>query len=359
MSVPINKRLASLDILRGFDLFLLVGLQPVVWAILSQFGTPGADAVMYQLDHEVWEGFRCWDLVMPLFLFMCGAAMPFSLSPYISGREPRSRAWRKVGRRFVVLFVLGMVVQGNLLSLQPGEFKLYTNTLQAIAAGYVIAAALLLHCRLRGQIVGVVLLLLAYWLPMTLWGDYSPEGNLANRIDAWMLGRFRGDPSYTWVLSSLTFGVTTMLGAWAGQYVRSHREQPGRTALVLLFIGLALIAAGRLWGLQEPIIKRIWTCSMTLYSAGWCWVLLALFYYLVDVKGYHRGLDWLKVYGMNAITAYMLGEVVSFRSIACSLLYGFEPLCGPYYEALITAGNFALLYGLLYVLYKARVFIKI
>lgn len=359
MSVPINKRLASLDVLRGFDLFMLVGLQPVVWQALSQVHAPWADAILYQLDHEVWAGFRCWDLVMPLFLFMCGAALPYSMSRFVSGELPKALAWRKIARRFIILFLLGMVVQGNLLGLVPADFKIYTNTLQAIAAGYVIAAAMVLHLRWRGQVVAVIALLAAYSIPMALTGGCRPEGNLANTIDATILGHFRGDPSYTWIWSSLTFGVTTMLGAWAGQFVRSHRESPQRTALHLFLIGVGLIVLGLVWSLGEPIVKRIWTSSMTLYAGGWSWVLLSLFYYVIDVRGWHRPFDWLKVYGMNAITAYMLGEVVSFKSVAKSLFYGFEPLTGPYYDAVIALGNAAVIYLILWALYRSRVFIKI
>ena len=117
-----NKRLASFDILRGFDLFLLVFLQPVLWSVLSRCDSPLAQSVLYHFDHEVWEGFRFWDLVMPLFLFMSGISMPFAFARYLRGEWPMGRAYRKVVRRFVVLFLLGMVVQGNLLSFCPSYF---------------------------------------------------------------------------------------------------------------------------------------------------------------------------------------------------------------------------------------------
>ena len=167
-----NKRLASLDILRGFDLFLLVFLQPVLWAVLSRCDHELARSVLYHFDHEVWEGFRFWDLVMPLFLFMSGISMPFAFARYLRGELPVAHAYRKVVRRFVVLFVLGMVVQGNLLGLCPAYFQYYTNTLQAIAAGYLIAALLLLRLPLRGQLAGMAVLLAAYSVPMMLCGDY-------------------------------------------------------------------------------------------------------------------------------------------------------------------------------------------
>ena len=138
-----SSRLASLDILRGLTLFLLVFFQPVLWALLSPVDADWSRAVLYHFDHEVWEGFRFWDLVMPLFLFMSGASMPFSFGKML--REGGKMAVvRKVIRRFFILFLLGMVVQGNLLGFDLAHIYIYTNTLQAIAAGYLLTALVML-----------------------------------------------------------------------------------------------------------------------------------------------------------------------------------------------------------------------
>lgn len=355
-----SQRLASLDILRGFDLFLLVFLQPVLWAFLTQWGTPQAQAVLYHFDHEVWQGFRFWDLVMPLFLFMSGTSMPFALARFVRGDAPKWQAVRKVLRRFVILFLLGMVVQGNLLSLQVESLQIYTNTLQAIATGYLIASLLLLYLGWRGQLVAMLLLLAAYTIPMMACGDYSVAGNLACRIDAAILGHYQGDPTYAWLLPSFNFGVTVLLGAFAGQIIRLDREGATvRTALRLTAVGLALVLGGWLWSFDMPVIKRIWTSSMTLLSGGYCFLLMALFYYVVDVCRLHRPFDWLKVYGMNSITAYMLGEVVNFRSVVDSLTYGLQPWLGDYYAAWLTLGNFLLLFAILLLMWRARWFVKI
>ena len=167
-----QQRLSSLDALRGLVLFLLVFLQPVLWSLLSRIDAPFATALLYHLDHEVWEGFRFWDLVMPLFLFMSGASMPFSFSRFLRGEAPKSVAYRKICRRFIILFVLGMVVQGNLLGFNLHAIYIYTNTLQAIAVGYVIAALLVLHFRWRGQLVGIALLLLGFYVAIQIIGRY-------------------------------------------------------------------------------------------------------------------------------------------------------------------------------------------
>lgn len=367
-----SSRLASLDILRGLDLFLLVFFQPVFVALCRVLDLPALDAVARQFDHAPWIGLRLWDLVMPLFLFMTGAALPFSLRKY-EGAADRRPLYRRILRRVALLFVLGMVVQGNLLGLDPDRIYLYSNTLQAIAAGYLIAATVQLRARVRTQLLVAALLLAAYWLPMTLCGDFTPEGNFAERVDRWVLGRFRDGAyrgedelwhfaphyTYTWILSSLTFGVTVLLGSFAGRMMMQGHGDRRRTALKLLAAGAGLLVAGWLWSFQMPVIKRIWTCSMTLLSGGWCFLLMALAYYVVDCRGYVRGLEWLKIYGTNSIAAYLLGECVDFRCVAASLSYGLERYLGAYYAVWLTFANYLIVFLILRWLYRQRIFLKI
>lgn len=121
---PVSGRLASLDILRGFDLFLLVFFQPVFVALGQRLNFPWLNDILYQFDHESWIGFRFWDLVMPLFLFMTGASMPFSFSKFKNAPN-KWHIYRKIIKRFVLLFIFGMIVQGNLLGLNPDSLYLY------------------------------------------------------------------------------------------------------------------------------------------------------------------------------------------------------------------------------------------
>ncbi|WP_418987657.1 acyltransferase family protein [Bacteroides heparinolyticus] len=368
----VSDRLASLDILRGFDLFLLVFFQPVLVALGEQLDFAWLNAVLYQFDHELWVGFRCWDLVMPLFLFMTGAAMPFSFAKF-ARLSDKSMVYRKFAKRFVLLFLFGMVVQGNLLGLDPGRLYLYSNTLQAIAVGYLIAAFILLHLSFKWQIGATLLLLLVYWLPMTFLGDFTPEGNFADKVDRLILGRFRDGAycdadgylhfspnyTYTWIWSSLTFGVTVMLGTFAGKIMKDGGENRRRVVKMLLLTGVGLIGIALLWSLQMPIIKRLWTCSMTLFSGGICFLLMGLFYYWIDYKRRTYGLDWLKIYGMNSITAYLLGETVNFRSVAASVSYGLEQYLGNYYSVWLTFANFLILFFILRTMYRHGVFLKL
>lgn len=178
-----NKRLLSLDVLRGLDIFLLVALQPVLLAVLRQLDCEALnETLLYQLDHAEWEGMRVWDMVMPLFLFMSGVTMPYSLPKYRT-QNGDLKVWMRVLKRFVLLFVLGMVVQGNLLALNPDRVYIYSNTLQAIAVGYLLTVPMVLYLKPKYQIGAIAALLVLYSVPMHLHGDWSAQGNWAAVID--------------------------------------------------------------------------------------------------------------------------------------------------------------------------------
>lgn len=373
----ISGRLESLDILRGFDLFCLVGLEHVVHAMSRAVEGTWFQQVVKVFSHVGWEGFSPWDLVMPLFMFMAGVTIPFSRSRTVG---QRGKMWVRIIKRVVILWLFGMMSQGNLLSLDPDHFYLYSNTLQAIATGYLVAVLLYMVSSLRIQIGVAVLLLLVYWAGMEFitvdgfgGGNYTPDANFAEWVDRVCLGRFRdgatvaadGSPvfaswyHYTWIWSSLTFAVTVMLGMFAGTILKSGSIGNLKKALWLLGGGALMVIAGLFLGNWHPIIKKIWTVSMTLFSGGICWMLMAVFYYVIDYLGFRKGLGWLKVYGMNSIVAYMLMSCVNFRCVAASFLYGLEQYIGPWYDVALTAFSAVIIYVVLLVLYRNRVFLKV
>ena len=373
------KRLESLDALRGFDLFLLVGLEAVMHALDGAIDAPWFDRLMWCFTHVDWEGFSSWDLVMPLFMFMSGITIPFALARY-KREQSRGEAYRRIIKRVVLLWIFGMVCQGNLLGLNPDRIYLYSNTLQAIAMGYLISSVLYLNTSVKTQIIVAITLLLAFWGCME-WiqvgsyggGCYTPDANLAEWVDRIVLGRFRDGASvseagevvfaswytYTWVLSSMTFGVTTLTGMFAGHILKSNSIPPLRKFYYLFGIGIVLIALGWLWSLQMPVIKKLWTSSMVLVSSGYCFVLMALFYWFIDYKGHNKHIGWLKVYGMNSIVAYMLATCVNFSSVSRSLFYGLQQYVGDFYPALIALSNAAIVYLILWLMYRQKVFLKI
>lgn len=317
-----QKRLASIDVLRGADMFLLTTLGPLVmW--LSHGEKEGWLAQFY---HTRWEGFTLWDLIMPLFMFLAGVTIPFAFAKYVSGSKPKSQAWLRILRRVLLLWILGMVAQGNLLKFDWASLKFFSNTLQAIAVGYLVCSLLYLYCQKPAVHVSVgVMLMLAYWAAMMFisidgcgGGDFSRKQNLAQYIDIKVLGTHRdGYPNlhyyYTWILSSLTFAATVMMGLLTGEILRGRLKHKG---LVLILLGILCLGAGELWGLQMPVIKKIWTSSMVLVAGGLSMALMGIFYWLVDETKYGgKALGWLKIYGMNAIVAYMIMELGYFFGI--------------------------------------------
>ena len=367
-----GDRLESLDMLRGFDLFMLLMFQPVFMALSGVMDVEWLEPVRYQLEHEPWDAsFRLWDMVMPLFLFMSGASIPFAMNKYLTGERPRSEAYLRIAKRVILLYVFGGIVQGNFLGFDPDRIYLYSNTLQTIAVGYLVTSLLVLNCSLKWQVVAAVALLVIYWIPMTFCGDFTPDGNFAEKVDSMILGRFRDGTRlgengewvhspyyhYTWIWSSLNFSVTVLLGSFAGQITR--RVERVKAWKMLLGVGVALLVCGKLWSLQMPINKQIWSSTMTLWAGGWSFIALAVFYYIIDYKSYKRGLEWLKYYGMNSIVAYMLANAVNFRSVVDSVSYGLKPLLGDYYNVWLTFGNFFIVFLILRILYKQQKFIRV
>ena len=372
------QRLESLDVLRGFDLFMLVGLETAIHQLASAVDTPSFHSFMWCFTHVDWEGFSPWDLVMPLFMFMSGITIPFALSRYKHTNNQTS-VYRRILKRVILLWIFGMMCQGNLLGLDPNRIYFYSNTLQAIAMGYLIASLLYLHTRIRTQIIVAAGLLLGFWGAME-WitvqgyggGNYTPDGNLAEWIDREVLGRFRDGASvmngevvfpdwyrYTWILSSLNFGVTVLTGTFAGYILKDKEWTPKRKLNYLLAIGAAMVAIGWIWGIWHPVIKKLWTSSMVLVSSGYCFLLMALFYYLIDYKGWKKYSGWLKVYGMNSIVAYMLTMCVNFSCIGHSLLHGLQPYMGEYYSVVLTLSNVGIIYFILWELYKRKLFLRV
>ena len=370
-----NKRLASLDILRGMDLFLLLVAGPLIHTFLSINSSPAWDGVRHQVSHVSWEGFVLWDIIMPLFMFMSGATIPFSMAKYREGEKPGKAFYLKLLKRFALLFFLGWIVQGNLLKLDFKLFHPFANTLQAIAVGYVFTALAFVHFGKKGRWIFGTACFLVYLLVFIIFGHMKldPQGNVAMVVDKAVLGSHRdgviwnADGSwawnegyqYTWILSSLNFIVTVMLGCYAGGILKDTSMPKGRRAIFLAGAGAMMVILGLAMNSYFPIIKKIWSSSMTLYSGGLCCLALAVVYLIVDVWGKSKGLNWFKYFGMNSIAAYFIGETVNFSSVSKSFLHGFEHLTGDYYPLVITFGNVLILFLILMFLYRKKIFLKV
>jgi len=382
-AAPGGGRVVSIDALRGFDMFWIIGGRAVFLAIVGLFVTDLPPSLQEQMDHPAWVGFSAWDMIMPLFLFVVGAVMPFSFARRLEEGQSKAQLYRKIVIRTLVLFVLGMVAQGNLLDFDLSTLHIYSNTLQAIACGYFVAAMLLLDLSVFWQIVITAALLVGYWellmvipVPGYEAGILEPRLNLARYIDQAILGRFVDGTTYTWILSGMGFAATVMLGVFSGQLLRS-RQHPWLKVLYLVLIGLGCLGLGWLWSPWFPIIKHIWSSSMVLWAGGWSFLLLALFYAVIDVIG----LKWLAypfvVIGANAIAVYMVTRLVDFHHVSDPFVAGLarhldsfrgvlyrvaagqtlhEVGCG---EAFRDVAAFAVIWLILLYMYRKRTFVRI
>lgn len=354
----------SIDALRGFDMFWIVGGTPLFLAFVRLFVNPLPEWLPKQFEHVPWNGFSAEDLIMPLFLFVVGCAMPFSFGKRMDRGHSRRSLYLKIARRVVILWVLGMIYQGNLCKYDLGQLLLFTNTLQAIAVGYACAAIVMLNFRPTGQIAAIVLLLVIYWallafVPVPGHGKVvlEPTANLALWLEERLLGHFRRG-AYVWVLPSLGFTATVLLGVMGGHLLRSQRSAAFKF-LLLVAIGGGSLAAGRAWGQWLPINKHMWNSPMVLWSGGLSFLLLAFFYLVIDVFKWRAWAFPFIVIGVNAITAYMLWRVANFRTVADYLVGSLVPRFEVWGDFLHKLVAFAALWVLLWYLRRNKTFIRI
>jgi predicted acyltransferase len=227
----------------------------------------------------------------------------------------------------------------------------------------------MLNVGVVGQIVFSLLMLVGFWLllmfvPVSGYevGSLEPHANVAFSVDKLVLGRFIDgtNPPYTWVLSGMTFTATVLLGVFSGHILRSQWSRWSKL-LALTLLGLACLAAGWAWveWLHFPIIKHIWTSSMVLWAGGWSYLLLALFYLLIDIAGWRRWAFPFVVIGANAIAIYVASRFIPFREIAKGLVGGLANHLGSAGPFLIELTAVTLWWLILYDLYRRRIFIRI
>lgn len=314
-----TKRLLSLDVMRGLDMFFLVVVGPILGTCQRIWGLP--QWLTTQLRHVDWEGLTAWDLIMPMFIFMCGAAIPFALAKRLENGRATWGYWRYVLGRVALLWVLGMMVQGNLLSLNPNVISPFNNTLQAIAVGYLMAACVYLIPNRLIRYALPFLMAIGYGAILRLFGDYSLEGCIAIRIDQILLPMNRD--GYSWVLTSLMFGVMTLCGMFCTTLLIS-KSTPVRKLLTLATVGMALLFGGLALGIWEPAIKRVYTVSFTSQAMGWCILILTLLYAVIDVCRFNRGWGLFLLYGRYALTAYLCGTLFwhALNVLSATLVHG-------------------------------------
>lgn len=376
-AAPAPQRLMSLDALRGFDMFWIIGAGSLVSALNRMSQTAPTKFLATQLEHVAWEGFRFYDLIFPLFVFMVGVAMVFSLTRLVE-REGRAGAMKRVIRRGVLLFAIGIFYSGGFTNPWP-DIRVM-GVLNRIALAYLFAGLLFCYFKPRALAAICAGLLVGYWALMSFvpirdiqltresvarvaeaagdtqtaayfrdpespnpstvknspaWaatvklfdattnrvtGKFDPGLNVCNHFDFQYLPGRRYDTFFDpeGILSTIPAIATCLLGVFAGFLVKSTSIADPRKVAWLAGAGLLAVALGWLWDFNFPVIKKIWTSSYVLVAGGYSALLLATFYLVVDVWKYQKWCQPFVWMGMNSITIYL----------ASNILGGFGKLAG-------------------------------
>jgi predicted acyltransferase len=401
-SSPLPGRLAALDALRGFDMFWILGADALVHALSEVHGSAVARFFAGQLDHKEWAGFAFYDLIFPLFIFISGVSLVYSLSRQIA-QQGRATAARHVVIRGVVLFLIGIFYSGGFTNPWP-DLRLL-GVLQRIALAYTGAG--LLFCFLRPRALAAVCaaLLVGYWALLTfvpirdfqlekaalaarlgtakptlaqvesafagttarVTGRFDFGLNLTNHLDFQYLPGRKYDTYWDpeGYLSTLPAVATCLLGVFAGLLLRRTDLDDARKLRALLIAGAIALALGWLWHLQFPVIKKIWTSSFVLVAGGYSLLLLGAFFYVVEIRlwrGWCVPFIWI---GMNPITLYVANNVIGFRRLAQRFAGGdIKAWCDATLGAgagqgLLAIVGLALMFVLARFLYQRRIFLRV
>ena len=360
----ITGRIMSVDALRGFDMLWITGGATIFISLNDAIHNSFTETMAAQMEHVPWQGFHFLDIIMPLFLFVTGVSMPLSFKKRLQ-KPQRSTLAMHILKRVVILWILGMIAQGNLLTYDGSQIAFFSNTLQAIAAGYLISSLFILNLNVFAQFLWTLALLLIYFIaiyfipvPGVGHAILEPQENLPLYIDKLLLGSFQDGTNYTWILTSLGFAATVMMGVFASYILQSGFSRLGKLK-ALSVTGLALVAAGLLLNPVQLIIKHLWTTSFSLFSGGLCFLLLALFYLVIDYWKYQRWAVFFIVVGSNSILAYMIGDLHCFSEVAGVFLSGTKRFLGNWYPFVLSIGSYVVFWLLFYFLYKKRIFIKV
>ena len=394
VSTP-TRRLMSLDALRGFDMFWIVGGEEIVHGLYHALPCAPLALLHHQMDHKAWQGVAFYDLIFPLFVFIVGASIVFSLSRAIE-REGKAAALKRIFIRSVILYVFGLLVYGGIS--EGFDHVRWMGVLQRIALCYFFTSLLFCALRLRGLIVACFCLLTVYWgltsfVPIRDFNlethhlqtmNLTPNGadtraqflattnlvtgrfedglNLTQQIDFQYLPGHRWDGAYDpeGILSTLPAIGTCLLGVFAGLLLRNSSVPDQKKVIYLLGAGIASVALGFLWGLQFPVIKKIWTSSYVLVAGGYASLFLAAFYQMIEIWQWRRWCIPFVWIGMNAITIYLAFHLIVFADLA-KLVAG-----GPVHQALGGWGDLvmalvvvAMTFTLVRFLYQRKIFLRL
>jgi predicted acyltransferase len=367
-SISPTQRLYSLDALRGFDMFWIMGAEEIFHYLAKVTSSPFMEAISTQLTHPDWHGFHFYDLIFPLFLFMAGVATPYSLGREMDKGKTKNELLFRVIKRGLILVLLG-VIYNNGLELRPISEIRFGSVLGRIGLAYMFANIIYLYTKQRGQIIWFCSLLIGYWFlllfnsaPGFPAGDLSMEGNFASYLDRLIMpGKlYLGIHDPEGLISTIPAIGTGLLGIYAGNLLKNGPLTMQRKALQLLVMGIVSLILAQVWNLVFPINKNLWSSSFVLHVGGISLILLSVFYYIIDVRGYKKWAFFFNVIGMNSILIYMSGQFINWQYTTEAIFQWLVQWVGDPFNIVVFAICYLLVkWTFLYVLYKKNVFLRV
>jgi predicted acyltransferase len=364
-----QERLYSLDALRGFDMFFIVGGAAFIKAVFGLFPSSFSDFMIRQMAHVDWHGFTFYDMIFPLFLFVAGVSFPYSLANSRGKGYTNSKIAITIVKRGMKLIIFGFVFNG-ILTLDFENMR-YASVLGRIGVAWMIAALIYVFGDIKWSIGISFVILIGYYLlslflinPTARAGisPFSLEGSFAAWLDAnYFIGKTL-KPTYEpeGYLSTLPAIVTAMLGIITGNFLKSKRYIAQKKVLLMFVASVALIIIGLWWNYFFPINKNLWTSSYVCFVGGLSLLLLTVFYYIIDVLKFRKWSFVFVVIGMNSITIYMAQKIVNFKHIAKFLGGGTVELFPVIYQPLISSIIYlVIIWCFLYFLYRKNIFLKV
>jgi len=363
-----SDRLFSLDALRGFDMFWIMGAEEIFHALFKVTGSPVWGTMSEELTHPAWNGFHFYDLIFPLFLFIAGVATPYSVGKQLEkGVSKKQLVWRVV-KRGLILVLLGLIAN-NGLQLKPLSEIRFGSVLGRIGLAYMLANIIYLYSKQRAQIIWFTGLLIGYWLLLKFTsapgfpkGDLTMEGNFASYIDRTILpGKlYLGIHDPEGLMSTIPAIGTGLLGILTGTFLKKNPLAPTRKSLWMAVTGIVFIALAHLWDLDFPINKNLWSSSFVLNVGGYSLLLLSFFYYVIDVLGYKKWAFFFKVIGMNSILIYMSGKFIDWGYTTNGFFKWLGQWVGDPYNIVLMAICYVMVkWTFLYFMYRKKVFLRV
>jgi len=362
------QRLLSIDALRGFDMLLISGGGTFLVLLENKTGLAWVDWIAAQLKHPTWNGFTFYDFIFPLFLFIAGVSMAFSLNKGIEMGLSKAELYKKAFWRMLILVILGIIDKNQPVTFfEPSQIRV-ASVLGRIGLAGFFASLLYLNFSRLHRIFWVAGILLLYYAALFLIpvpgygaGNLTMEGNLVGWIDRNFLPGRLLQKIYdeNGLITQLPALCLTVMGSLAGDVLRSDRKE-GKKLQILLLAGIVGIGIGLFWGLHFPINKHLWSSSFIMLTAGMAFLILSLFYYVIDVLKFQSWTFFFQVIGMNSLTIYLAYHFIDFEHTSHALFAGlYAPVPEQFHDALEALGALVLVWSMMYFLYKKKIFIKI